>query len=196
MSGEDARCSIVDLAERLLPGLGAQIALRGGAWLDGRRVAEPDMRPQAGQQLVLRPPPEAGYTNCTLVAADIAYEDTWLVALHKRLGWYVGATPWDDHGHTLAAAARYLRHRDGSAPPLHLAHQLDRDTSGILLISKAPMANPQLTAAFAGGQVEKLYRALVLGAPPEAGVVRSGHGRAASGRWRLYPLDELGRSLP
>ncbi|NTW03185.1 MAG: RluA family pseudouridine synthase [Oscillochloris sp.] len=193
---EDSQISIADLAESLAPGTGAQIVARGGAWLAGRRVADADISAQAGAILTLRRPPEGGYADLELDAADIAYEDAWLIALHKGMGWYVGATPWDVFGNALAALGRYLQIRDGVVPPLHLAHQLDRDTTGLLLISKAPQANPALTAAFAEGKVTKVYRCLVTGLPVEAGQIRSGHGRSAGGRWRVYPLEEVGRTLP
>ena len=34
------------------------------------------------------------------------------------------------------------------APTLHLAHRLDRDTTGVLLVSKNPAINPAIQAAF------------------------------------------------
>lgn len=192
-----AGSSVGQLAESLAGEAGVLAAARGGAWLDGRRVADPAVTAPAGATLVLRMPPAGGYRELELSVDDIAYEDTWLIALHKGAGWYVGATPWDLYGNALAALGRYLAARDGAAPPLHLAHQLDRDTSGVLLLSKAPAANAPLQTAFAGGRVVKAYLALCAGQPAWASLeLRTGHGRAAGGRWRVYPLDELGRELP
>ncbi|MEI7772460.1 MAG: pseudouridine synthase, partial [Chloroflexales bacterium] len=188
LSERDAQAPIGALAEVLAPGAGARAVARGGAWLDRRRVADPDARGAAGSTLALRLPPGGVYADLELGAGTIAYEDAWLIALHKGMGWYVGATPWDVLGNALAALGRYLVSRDGAAPPLHLAHRLDRDTTGVLLISRSPQANAALTAAFAGGQVAKTYRCLVAGSPPDAGEIHSGHGRASGGRWRVYPL--------
>ncbi|MEI7643822.1 MAG: RluA family pseudouridine synthase [Chloroflexales bacterium] len=196
LSREDACVSLRDLAEALIPGAGARAVLRGGAWLAGRRVTDPHARGAAGSTLALRLPPDGVYAELELGAGDIAYEDAWLIALHKGAGWYVGATPWDVRGNALAALGRYLEHRDGAVPPLHLAHQLDRDTTGVLLISTSPQANAPLTAAFATGHVAKIYRCLVVGSPLDTGEIRSGHGRSAGGRWRVYPLEEVGRELP
>lgn len=197
VSAGDAGLTALALAERLAGAAGALAIDRGGAWLDGRRVGDPAVRPSPGASFALRFPPAGGYVDLALGPADIAYEDAWLVALHKRQGWYVGATPWDVAGNALAALGRYLAARDGVAPPLHLAHQLDRDTSGVLLLSKSPVANPALQAAFAGGQVMKAYRCLCAGVPLWTSMeLRTGHGRAAGGRWRLYPLEEVGRELP
>lgn len=192
----DAGRTLLELATALAPD-GAEIVRRGGAWLDGRRAVAPDAAPPPGATLALRRPPAGGYAEVAIGPADIAYEDAWLIVLHKAAGWYVGATPWDVHGNALAALGRFLAARDGGAPPVHLAHQLDRDTSGLLLISKSPAANGPLQAAFAGELVEKGYVGVCAGVPdPPAGELRTGHGRAAGGRWRLYPLEELGRALP
>lgn len=196
LTGDEAQQPLRDVAEALAPGIGALAVERGGAWLDGARVSDPALRAPAGAALVLRLPPGGAYAELELGPADIAYEDEWLIALHKGMGWYVGATPWDVYGNALAALGRLLSRRDGTAPPLHLAHQLDRDTTGVLLISKAPAANPALAAAFSSGDVKKIYRCLTAGAPPARGEVHTGHGRSAGGRWRVYPLEDLGRALP
>lgn len=194
---KDAGLSLRELAARLAGAAGATAADRGGAWLDGRRVSDPAAPAPAGATLTLRFPPAGGYAEVTITAEDLAYEDPWLIAVHKRMGWYVGATPWDAQGNVLAALGRYLASRDGAAPPLHLAHQLDRDTSGLLLVSKAPAANAALQAAFAGGEAAKTYLGLCAGGPQWSTLeLRTGHGRAAGGRWRIYPLEAVGQALP
>jgi 23S rRNA pseudouridine1911/1915/1917 synthase len=193
----DGGAALGALAERIAGDAGARCVARGGAWLDGRRALDPAQHPAAGAALSLRLPPPGGYAELELAHADLAYEDAWLVALHKRQGWYVGATPWDVHGNALAALRRFLAARDGLAPPLHLAHQLDRDTSGLLLIAKAPAVKAALHVAFASGHVAKQYRCLCAGAPLWGALeLRTGHGRAAGGRWRIYARAEVGRALP
>ncbi|MGQ9926161.1 MAG: RluA family pseudouridine synthase [Chloroflexaceae bacterium] len=194
---EDAGLPLRDIAARLAGAAGATAAARGGAWLDGRRASDADTLVKAGSELTLRFPPADGYAEVSITTEDLAYEDPWLIAVHKRAGWYVGATPWDVRGNVLAALARYLAARDGTAPPLHLAHQLDRDTSGLLLVSKAPAANTALQAAFAAGEVAKTYLGLCVGKPGWSAIeLRTGHGRAAGGRWHLYPLEAVGQTLP
>jgi 23S rRNA pseudouridine1911/1915/1917 synthase len=195
VTATQAGATVAELAEELAGELGRTVVARGGVWLDTHR-ADAAQRAPAGATLTLRLPPAWGYSEVELAPAQIAYEDEWLLALHKAAGWYVSPTPWDAQGNLLVALGRFLAARDGAAPPLHLAHQLDRDTTGLLLLSKAPAANGPLTAAFAGGQVQKTYRCLAAGAPPDAGEIRSGHGRSAGGRWRTYPLEEVGRELP
>ncbi len=47
-----------------------------------------------------------------------------------------------------------------------LAHRLDRDTSGILVVARNPDAHQDLLDQFRRRRVQKEYRALVAGAPP------------------------------
>jgi 23S rRNA pseudouridine1911/1915/1917 synthase len=192
-----AGAPVAALAEQLGGPVGRLAALRGGVWLDGQRVLDPQTPVAAGTQLVLRLPPGGIYREVELTAGEIAFEDEWLIVLHKRAGCYVSATPWDVHGTLLAALGRFLTARDGVVPSLHLAHRLDRDTTGLLLFSKHPAANAPLQAAFAAGLVAKRYSCLCAGTPEWEGLdLRTGHGRGAGGRWRIYPLAEVGRELP
>src|SRR5580658_6165373 len=48
-----------------------------------------------------------------------------------------------------------------------LAHRLDRDTSGCLVLGRHPKALRRLGALFASGRVEKVYWAVVEGRRPE-----------------------------
>jgi tRNA pseudouridine32 synthase / 23S rRNA pseudouridine746 synthase len=48
-----------------------------------------------------------------------------------------------------------------------LAHRLDRDTSGCLVLGRHPKALSQLGKLFAAGRIAKIYWAIVVGAPPE-----------------------------
>ncbi|MFQ3663349.1 MAG: RluA family pseudouridine synthase [Chloroflexaceae bacterium] len=197
IAAEDAGLTLGELAARLADAAGSAAVARGGAWLDGRRATDPGAPVPIGAMLTLCLPPLEGYAEVSLGVEDLAYEDPWLIVLHKRAGWYVGATPWDVRGNVLAALRHYLASRDGAAPPLHLAHQLDRDTSGLLLVSKAPAANAALQAAFARGEVAKTYHCLCAGVPQWRTIeLRTGHGRSAGGRWRLYPLEAVGTELP
>jgi 23S rRNA pseudouridine1911/1915/1917 synthase len=193
----DAERTVGELALRLAGEAGAIAVARGGAWVNGRRVSDSAERVEAGALFTLRFPPTDRYGEVELCADDIAYEDEWLLAVHKRQGWYVSATPWDAEGNLLVALNRFLAARDGATPPLHLAHRLDRDTTGLLLVSRSPAANKALQAAFAGDAVTKRYLALCAGLPSWVQTeLRSGHGRSAGGRWRLYPLEQVGRALP
>jgi RluA family pseudouridine synthase len=75
------------------------------------------------------------------------------------------------------------RRRDGP----WLAHRLDADTSGCLVVALRRAALIAAQAAFAAGRVEKTYWAVVRGAPPgEAGVVDAALRRHSDrSGWRM-----------
>ena len=60
------------------------------------------------------------------------------------------------------------RYRErGEKPPLALAHRLDRETSGLMVVTKSAAASRALQQQFAAGTVEKEYLAIVHGAVRE-----------------------------
>jgi tRNA pseudouridine65 synthase len=67
----------------------------------------------------------------------------------------------------------WVRGEDGQKTQLHLIHRLDQDTSGLILCSFSSSAAAALKEALYRREVEKEYRALVLGIPsPPEGVWR------------------------
>ncbi len=177
----------------------AAVLQHQGVWCNGRRVL-PVAYTQplaAGDQLVLHRPPDQQYRHITITAADLCYRDPWLLAVNKQPGWYSTPTPWDVHGNLRVALTAWLHATEPSPPPLHLTHQLDRDTSGVLLCTLDPALNGAMQLLFNTGAVVKHYLCLVGGDPPAASYdVQTGHGRGARGRWRLYRTDEVGMALP
>ncbi len=173
-----------------------QVIERGGAWVDRRRVQNPDRTLAEGELLAIHfPPPNARPASIT--ASDVIYEDTALLVLNKPPGVYVTMTPWDATGDVLWATRQFLAARDGTPPTLHLAHQLDRDTTGVLVLSKDPRANAPLAARFRDHTIHKRYLALVAGAPEwDSFESRTGHGRGDHGLFRVYPCEAIGTRLP
>ncbi|MGQ9548458.1 MAG: RluA family pseudouridine synthase [Roseiflexus sp.] len=170
---------------------------RGGVWVDGVRVCDPDMRLSVDATITVQRPPDGVYREPFVTSEMILYEDDDLIALNKPINTYVEATPWDAEGHLRAALARFLTVRDGTAPPLHLAHRLDRDTSGVLLISKTPEVNATLQRMFRDGAAHKTYLALCAGLPSFDEIeIETGHGRGRGGMFRVFPRESIGRPLP
>ena len=175
----------------------AEVLAHGGTWLGRERIHDGERLLPLGETLTISRPPHGGYSTLMLDPNWLLFEDADLVALDKPAGSYVEATPWDSGGHLLAALTAFLTTRDGQAPVLHLAHRLDRDTSGVLLFSKNPLVNPALQAAFAGGGVQKRYLCRCAGAPSaDSFELFSGHGRGAKGFFRVYPTEHIGQLLP
>jgi 23S rRNA pseudouridine1911/1915/1917 synthase len=192
----DGRSLGVLLAARL-GSEGERLIRQGAVWVDGVRVREPGSVPAAGAAIRVRRPPPQPAGGRASGEPRIIYEDESLIAVDKPPGAYVDATPWDADNHVRGAVARLLAARDQQAPQLHLVHRLDRDTSGVLLLSKDPAVNPALQRAFVEQQVHKTYVALCAGAPPAGEiVVESGHGRGRYGMLRVYPASAVGQRLP
>lgn len=100
--------------------------------------------------------------------ARILYRDADVLVLDKPAGLAVHRAP--GAGATLEALLPTLALGLKQAPAL--AHRLDRDTTGCLVLGRHPAALRRLMALFAEGSVEKTYWAVVEGAPPaESGVV-------------------------
>ncbi len=85
--------------------------------------------------------------------------------------------------------------RFGLPHPPALAHRLDRDTSGCLVLGRHPKSLRRLGALFAEGRVEKTYWALVAGMPREkSGRIETGlikQSRGTTG-WRMV-VDPAGQ---
>lgn len=163
----------------------AWLIARGSVWVNGVRVRDPELRLPADATVVVQRPPDGVYRDPVVTPGMILYEDDDLIALDKPTDTYVEATPWDAEGHLRAALARFLEARDGSAPPLHLAHRLDRDTSGVLLLSKAPDVNAALQRAFH----EKNGAENLSGALRRATRLRRDRDRNRSWTWTWRPLS-------
>lgn len=188
---------IVAKCAELAPAAAYALIERGAVWLDRQRVRQADLAVTSGAQLVIHFPPGGSYTPVTIRPDDILWEDRWLMALNKRPGWHSNYTPWDIRGAIPYALAAFVLGRDERTAPLHLAHQLDRDTSGVLLVSKDPGINRALQELFISGGMSKRYLALAGGIIERDSLeVETGHGRGQGGLFRIYPLEAVGQKLP
>lgn len=81
---------------------------------------------------------------------------------------------------------------------LHLANRLDRDTSGLMVITKSHKIAGRLVKAFTDHKVKKTYLALCIGCAPswKKITISSGHGRSKFGAWRVYSVSDVGQTLP
>ncbi|MCB1093830.1 MAG: RNA pseudouridine synthase, partial [Verrucomicrobiae bacterium] len=97
-----------------------------------------------------------------LGSADVLYRDDALIAVAKPPGLVSQATPDPRRDHLLAAVTRYLMRVDGTiAPAPVLVHRLDRDTSGVVVLSLHPDAHGALGEAFRSREARKTYLAVV-----------------------------------
>lgn len=93
----------------------------------------------------------------------ILYQDESVLVINKPAGLPVHKGVGG--GVTLTDYLDGLRFGQKHLP--QLAHRLDRDTSGCLVLGRTPEALRQLGKLFAANRVQKTYWAVVLGQPPE-----------------------------
>jgi tRNA pseudouridine32 synthase/23S rRNA pseudouridine746 synthase/23S rRNA pseudouridine1911/1915/1917 synthase len=121
----------------------------------------------------------------------LLYRDGLALVIDKPAGLPVHAGPGG--GPNLEALFDQLRF--GLPQPPALAHRLDRDTSGCLILGRHRKALSKLGRLFSGGQVEKVYWAVVAGAPaaPEGSIELALRKETRRNGWRMVPDPEGGR---
>jgi len=118
------------------------------------------------------------------------YRDGLMLVIDKPAGIVVhpgpGGGPHLEHWFPLL--------RFGLPRPPALAHRLDRDTSGCLVLGRHPKALRRLGRLFAEGKVEKIYWAVVAGIPAEPeGRIEAGLRKETRGTgWRMI-VDPAGQ---
>ena len=122
------------------------------------------------------------------VLLDIVYEDDSIVVVNKQRGLIVHPGAGVTSGtlvNGLLAHCHDLSGIGGVERP-GIVHRLDKDTSGLLVVSKNDAAHLSLSEQFAQRQVTKYYLALVYGVPESAhGLIEQPIGRHPSDRKRM-----------
>ncbi|MEM9423059.1 MAG: RluA family pseudouridine synthase, partial [Pseudomonadota bacterium] len=145
---------------------------KGQVRVGGGRV-QADRRVNVGEVVRVPPLPDApeegrlpalqkGLTpgDRNYIRSLVLYEDDWVIALNKPFGIAV------------QGGAKTTRHIDGMLDGLaqggerpKLAHRLDRDTGGVLVLGRTRKATAALAEAFQRHRVQKTYWALTRGVP-------------------------------
>jgi len=138
---------------------------------------------------VLAPSPRSRGEAPSLVGR-VLYRDGLILVIDKPAG--IAVHPGPGGGPNLESGFDALRF--GLPHPPALAHRLDRDTSGCLVLGRHPKALRRLGALFADGKVEKVYWAVVDGVPIEAtGRIEARLQKLSRGAgWRMA-VDPIGQ---
>jgi 23S rRNA pseudouridine955/2504/2580 synthase len=140
--------------------------LRSGEVRANSKRCKPDYRVKMGDVLRIPPIRLAESTSVApaaqsieWLAGEILHEDKALIVLNKPSG--LASHGGSGLSYGAIEAMRALKPRES----LELVHRLDRDTSGILLISKKRNLLTVLQTAMRDGEVTKRYQALIMGTP-------------------------------
>lgn len=170
----------------------------GHVHVDGR-PAKADTVLKIDQQIevtdgpVAAPPPKA---EPEAIPLEVLFEDRWLLVLNKPAGLVVHPAAGNWSG-TLVNALLY--HWGGRPSGLDdvrpgVAHRLDKETSGVLVVAKDPDTLRKLADQFRDREVEKVYLAFVVGRPRgRRGKIEEPIGRHPVDRKRMA-IREDGRA--
>ena len=98
------------------------------------------------------------------IARTILHRDDAVIVLDKPAGIAVHA----GSGKSNALDARFSELRFGLDRDPQLAHRLDKDTSGCLVLGRTREALARLGKLFQRGRIEKTYWAMIAGGPFQA----------------------------
>jgi len=131
----------------------------------------------------------------------VLHEDEHLLIVNKPAGWNTHSpSPYAGEG-----IYEWLKHREPRWANLAIIHRLDKETSGVMVFGKTPLANRSLTEQFASRTIRKTYILLSERRPQrlefttKSRIVRAGdryvsgdHGEEAETRFKIRnPKSEI-----
>lgn len=143
-----------------------EIIDRGGAYLNKRRVLIAKKQVKTGDQIELfwdEGRPLSGQTVTRIPVAILDENEDFLV-INKPAGLPSQSTLTSSEDTVLHALKLQYPDRFSSLE-LSLVHRLDKDTSGVMLISKSKTAQNKLEKLFLERKMKKVYQALCFGIP-------------------------------
>ncbi len=150
--------------------------------------------------VVMSYPPREVEINSEEIPLDIVYEDNDVIIINKQAGLVVHPGHGNYTGTLLNGLSYYFeqtRQQDKVENGFgYLVHRIDKDTSGLLLVTKNEMAQTKLAKEFFDHTIERSYVALVWGdMEKEEGTIEGHIGRSLKDRrvMTVFPDGEYGK---
>lgn len=135
------------------------------------------------------------------IPLDVVYEDSALLVVNKPAGLVVHPGCGNYTGTLVNALAWHLKENpnfDANDPEVGLVHRIDKDTSGLLVIAKTPLAKTKLGLQFFNKTTSRRYNALVWGDfDQNEGTIVGNIARDPKDRLRMAvfpPNSDIGKS--
>jgi 23S rRNA pseudouridine955/2504/2580 synthase len=174
-----------------------RILRKGEVRVNKKRVA-PSYRLQEGDEIRIPPmrleekaaPTMPGHRSVQMLTDCILYEDKGLMVINKPAG-----IPVHGGSNVSMGVVETLRAMYPQYPHLELAHRLDLDTSGCLILSKKRSVLKELHDLMRSGSVHKVYYALTKGhwTPAEYRVDAALRKNHLSSGERIVKIDKEGK---
>jgi 23S rRNA pseudouridine955/2504/2580 synthase len=178
VAADDGELRLDRWFRRHFPGLAhgrlEKLLRTGQVRVDGHRAKSGD-RIAPGQLIRVPPlgelaplprsaPAEPRPRDIAMLERAVLHIDDDVIVINKPPGLAVqGGTNTEHHLDAMLDGLRF-----GATERPRLVHRLDRDTSGVLVLARSPVAAAALAAAFRGKATRKIYWAAVVGQPKPA----------------------------
>jgi len=166
----------------------------GRVTIDGRPVSAKD-KARVGALVRVEPgPPPVSEALPENIPLTILYEDAQLIVLHKPAGLVVHPAAGHASGTLVNALLHYTEVERGEDPRRPgVVHRLDKDTSGVMVVTRTDVAREALTAQFARHDIEREYQAICVGSAPPSVTFDTLIGRHPTDRKRFSSKVRVGK---
>lgn len=166
----------------------------GNLFVDGEEV-KPSFRVRYGQSVRIfyypEQPPEVVAQN---IPIDIVYEDEHIIVVNKIEGMVVHPASGNPDGTLINGILFHCgKIKGGCSLRPGIVHRLDKDTSGLMVVTKNESAHVALSNLFAQRKVLKEYTAVVVGRPRMSGCISTSYGRSPYNRKKWTSRIETDR---
>ena len=158
--------------------------------LDGRST-DPKHKVWGGERLTVAGPPDDRSTRDGPedIPLNVVFEDASLLVIDKPVGLVVH--PGNGvAGGTLLNGLLFHFPELQRLPRAGIVHRLDKDTSGLMVVARTLEAQTDLVRQLQARTVKRVYLAVVLGQPPDCGVVDAPIGRHPVHRTRMAVVED------
>lgn len=158
------------------------------------------VRPNDNISVVMTYPPRDVKIYPEEIPLEIVYEDDDLIVINKQAGLVVHPGHANYTGTLLNGLMHYFDRTNQKNVENgfgYLVHRIDKNTTGLLLITKNEMAQTKLAKQFFDHTVDRAYEALVWGdVIKDEGVIEGHIGRSAKDRrvMTVFPDGDYGKS--
>lgn len=170
----------------------------GNVTCGGLTIKDPNHRVKSGECFrIVLPPPCPAEPIGQDIPLVVVYEDDDLIVVDKPAGMVVHPAAGNPDGTLVNALIAHcgdsLKGIGGEIRP-GIVHRIDKDTSGLLVAAKNERAMTSLAKQFANHTIERVYTAVVWGAPRQGqGHIETQIGRNPYDRKRMGVLRSGGK---
>jgi 23S rRNA pseudouridine1911/1915/1917 synthase len=145
-----------------------QDAIKQGTVTVNGKIGKPSLKLSPGDQISLTlPEPPSKDIPPEEIPLEIIHEDSELIVLNKQPGMLVHPARGNTHGTLVNALTYYSDQLSSGLGEFRpgIVHRLDRDTTGVMIVTKNNSAQWKIARQFELRQVNKTYLAIVHGTP-------------------------------